>query len=402
MTGSGVVAGNTISNFSYAVLAYQSGWNVHDNTVYNDGSSPFYGFANNGSGTGAFGAETVLVGSPTIAAMPTRVTWGGPLAGTGGNESAKYLIGGWGVDTLNGGAGNDKLDGRAGADTMTGGTGNDIYYVDNALDQVIEAAGQGTDIVFASVNWTLGAALEVETLRVNSEAGLTLGGNGLANYLVGGVGSDTLNGGDGNDKLDGGAGADTMSGGTGNDIYYVDSAADQVNETAGQGTDTVNARVSWVMTAGQEIENLKAVGAGASDGLTLTGNKFNNSLTGGSGNDTLDGGLGNDRLSGGSGGDTVLFDSALGSANIDTIVSFAAGDTIALDHTIFSGLIVGLLHASQFDLDSAKQSGPEIVYNHTTKALFFDSNGSDPGGATQFGTISGTPLSINNIYFQVV
>jgi Ca2+-binding RTX toxin-like protein len=331
---------------------------------------------------------------------------GGPgndtLNGLAGNDT---LNGRAGNDTLNGGDGNDKLDGGTGADVMVGGTGNDIYYVDNAGDQVNETAGQGTDTVNARVSWTMAAGQEIETLKANgagATSGVTFTGNAFNNYLLGGAGSDTLNGGDGNDKLDGGAGADTMYGGTGNDSYYVDNAGDQVNETAGQGTDTVNARVSWTMTAGQEIENLKATGAGASAGVHLTGNGFNNALTGGSGNDTLDGGLGNDRLSGGSGGDFFLFDSALGATNVDTIVSFAAGDTIALAHTIFSGLIVGLLQASQFDLDSAKQSGPEIVYNHTTKAVFFDSNGSDPGGATQFATISGTSLSINNTAFQVV
>jgi hypothetical protein len=42
------------------VLTYQSGWNVHDNAVYNDGSGPYYGMANNGRGSGNFGSETTL------------------------------------------------------------------------------------------------------------------------------------------------------------------------------------------------------------------------------------------------------------------------------------------------------------------------------------------------------
>ena len=63
---------------------------------------------------------------------------------------------------------------------MIGLAGNDSYYVDNAGDQVIEAAGGGSDNVYASVSYTLAAGQEVETLRVHGPAGLALGGNELA------------------------------------------------------------------------------------------------------------------------------------------------------------------------------------------------------------------------------
>jgi hypothetical protein len=74
MTGTGHVSNNTIANFAYAALTYQSGWNVHDNAVYNDGSSPDYGFANNGSGSGTFGSVTTLDDLSTPA-LPTRTNW---------------------------------------------------------------------------------------------------------------------------------------------------------------------------------------------------------------------------------------------------------------------------------------------------------------------------------------
>ena len=90
-----------------------------------------------------------------------------------------------------------------------------------------------------------------------------------------------------------------MAGGTGNDTYFVDNAADVVNEAVGGGTDTVFASVSYALTAGPEIEFLRA-NAGAT-GLSLTGNEFANTIVGGSGNDTLDGGAGNDTLTGGGG-----------------------------------------------------------------------------------------------------
>ena len=76
---------------------------------------------------------------------------------------------------------------------------------------------QGTDTVYASVNYTLGAGQEIEFLRANAGAtGLTLTGNELANTICrrqrrrhaqsAAGGNDTLNGGDGNDGLDGGPG----------------------------------------------------------------------------------------------------------------------------------------------------------------------------------------------------
>ena len=78
----------------------------------------------------------------------------------------------------------------------------------------------------------------------------------------------------------------------------------------------------------------------------------------------------------------------------------AISDTIALDHMIFGGLSIGLLSASAFDLDSAKGPGTEIVYDQTTGALFYDSNGSAAGGSTRFATVSGTP-SLTSTSFRV-
>jgi Ca2+-binding RTX toxin-like protein len=56
----------------------------------------------------------------------------------------------------------DQRPGRA--DQMAGLAGNDTYYVDNAGDIIIEASGEGSDIVYASIGYTLNAGAYVELL----------------------------------------------------------------------------------------------------------------------------------------------------------------------------------------------------------------------------------------------
>src|SRR5262245_8094198 len=105
------------------------------------------------------------------------------------------------ANTLYGNAGNNLLNGAGGTDTMLGGSGNDTYFVDNAGDVVFENANEGTDAVFASVNYTLTA--NVEALVLQSVGSIDGTGNALNNNIFGNSGANTLDGGGGADVLTG-------------------------------------------------------------------------------------------------------------------------------------------------------------------------------------------------------
>jgi Ca2+-binding RTX toxin-like protein len=253
-----------------------------------------------------------------------------------GNALDNLLTGNSANNRLEGLAGDDLLDGGEGADTMLGGLGNDIYVVDNVLDKITEKASEGHDLVRAGLNFVLGSNVEdlvLTGIEAIDGTGNTqdnkISGNGAANKLYGGAGNDSLMGGAGDDWLRGGTGADTMAGGTGDDLYEVDNAGDIVSELSGQGVDTVEASMTYGLSA--NVENLILTGTAAVDGYgnelgnSLQGNDAANVLTGNAGNDTLNGKLGLDTLIGGSGNDTYLFE-----ADIDDIVEGADGGRDAL------------------------------------------------------------------------
>jgi Ca2+-binding RTX toxin-like protein len=293
---------------------------------------------------------------------------------SGGISGNDHLNGRDGNDNLIGGTGQDTLDGGIGADAMEGGSENDIYYVDNSGDSVIEASAGGTaDLVYTTINHTLAA--NVENLTAIGTGAVVLTGNSLANTITGNAAANVMQGGDGNDTyyvesgdvvvegagagidlvitsvshslaanvenltatgsaavaltgnafdntisgngaantIDGGAGADIMAGGMGNDTYYID-AKDRVVEAAGGGDDKIITTFNY--TLGDNVERLAAIGSAA---VTLNGNSLSNvidgngaanTINGGAGNDTIDGGVGADRMVGGNDSDIYYVDNA--------------------------------------------------------------------------------------------
>lgn len=202
--------------------------------------------------------------------------------------SIEDLLGSVHADVLHGDAGANVIDGGRGADLLHGARGDDTYYV-TAGDTVLEYSNAGFDTVYASESFTLGS--NIETLILTGTVSSDATGNMLANLLVGT---------DGNNMLDGRGGDDTMEGLRGNDTYRVNTLGDTVIEQAGGGSDTVLARISWVL--GDNFENLVL------EGLALrgTGNEADNAVIGNAAANTLLGRGGDDRLEGSTGADLLI------------------------------------------------------------------------------------------------
>lgn len=252
-----------------------------------------------------------------------------------GNGAANNLSGGAGNDTLNGGGGNDTLNGGADMDRLVGGAGNDTYLLNDAGDQVIEAADGGTDVVQSGLSYVLGA--NIEHLVLTGSAAVNGTGNTLANRLIGNSAANILSGGIGNDTLNGGAGLDRLVGGAGDDLYVLGDAIDLVFESLGGGTDTVQTGQTHVLAA--HVDHLLLLGSAAVNGTgngianQLTGNLAANILSGGAGNDTLNGGAGNDVLTGGGDADAFVF--VVGGGQ-DRITDFQNNvDTLQIDDQLF-------------------------------------------------------------------
>ncbi|KQT14581.1 hypothetical protein ASG40_04425 [Methylobacterium sp. Leaf399] len=336
------------------------------------------------------------------------------LTGTGSLNGTGNSL----TNVINGNAGANVLNGMGGADTMSGGAGSDTYYVDNVGDKAVEVTGAvGTDLVYASVSYSLGSdtyyvdnvgdkAVEVTgavgTDLVYASVSYSLAGSDLESLILTGTGNlagtgnsiaNTLTGNGGANVLNGLGGADIMIGGAGSDTYYVDNVGDKAIEASGAvGTDLVYASVSYSL-GGSDLESLILTGTGNLNG---TGNSIANTLTGNGGANVL---------TGGSGADTFVFRTALGPSNLDRITDFSViDDTVQLARSVFTALGADPLAEAAFkDLSTGSADASDrILYDKATGALSYDADGSGlASAAVQFATID-TKAALTHLDFLIV
>ena len=154
-----------------------------------------------------------------------------------GDGDDNFINGTAGDDVISSGAGNDTINGLGGADSMIGGTGDDYYYIDNAGDVIVEAAGEGYEYVSTTISYTLDENVESATARGSSDIDLT--GNEGDNWLNGNAGNNLLTGLGGNDRLQGADGDDTLDGGAGNDVLFGGTGVDRFVFEDNGGTDNI-------------------------------------------------------------------------------------------------------------------------------------------------------------------
>lgn len=324
---------------------------------------------------------------------------------TGTSDGGQTLTGNALGNRISGGAGNDILIGMGGNDLLIGKAGNDIYYISSEAGSILESAGEGTDIVYASISFVLVDSVyaEVETLAAsdpNAANAIDLTGNTFGQKIVGNAGANVLTGGGGADILDGKGGADTFryvdtldsTIGAYDRILAFQSGVDKIDLSAvsptgiswTQQTDAsdhtiyqfvaitlpfnnaIFIRVDGTVTMSDFItvaSNLNLVGT-AADG---------NELLGGSGNDTLDGLAGADTMLGRAGNDTYYVDHAndavvevwnQGNDAVYTSTSYAlsAGTSVELLSVASRGATTALtLTGNDFDQTLIGNAGTNVL-----------------------------------------
>src|SRR5262249_41013504 len=128
-------------------------------------------------------------------------------------------------------------------------------------------------------------------------------------------------------------------------------------------------------------------------------------ISAGAGNDKVISGAGNDKLTGGAGSDLFVFNTrANASTNRDTITDFNhVQDTFQLENAVFTKLgSIGALKAAFFYNGAAAHDADDhVIYNRSTGALIYDSNGNAAGGAVAIATLQHKPILAANDFIVI-
>jgi Ca2+-binding RTX toxin-like protein len=296
----------------------------------------------------------------------------------------------------------DTIVGNQAVNELRGRGGSDIYVVQNAGSRIIEFSQEGSDEVRTTVDYTLTAGAEVERLRTTQDTGtapINLTGNEFGNEITGNDGDNTIDGGFGVGT------SDALIGRDGSDTYIVRNANDTITENGGQGIDTVQAAVSYELTAGADVEFLRTTDDAGTAALNLTGNANGNEVIGNNGNNTINGGGGRDDLTGNGGRDAFLFDTPLVSTelNVGRILDFTRGtDLIHLEDSVFAAFATGPLADDRFVAGTVALDGNDnILYDQASGALFYDADGSGKGAPIQFAEVT-RDLDLSNTDFLII
>ena len=345
--------------------------------------------------TGGVGDDTYVVGAGDtvveqanegVDLVQSAVSW------TLGANLEKLTLTGTGAINGTGNSLNNILTGNSAANVLTGGVGNDIYYA-GVGDTMVEAVNEGTDLVYSTISWTLGA--NIENLSLYGTAAVNGTGNSLNNVLTGN------------------SAANVFTGGVGNDIYYA-GVGDTMVEAVNEGTDLVYSTISW--TLGANIENLTLYGTAAVNG---TGNSLNNTLTGNSAANVLTGGAGDDTYVVGA-GDTVVEQANEGVDLVSSSLTYTLGANLekltltgtgaingtgnSLNNTLAGNSAVNVLTGGVGDDTYVVGAGDTVVEQANEGVDLVQSAVSWTLGAnlekltlTGTGAINGTGNSLNNI-----
>jgi Ca2+-binding RTX toxin-like protein len=176
----------------------------------------------------------------------------------------------------------------------------------------------------------------------------------------------------------------------GDNVYNVRHGSAVILERAGEGYDTVLASVSYALSADAAIEQLRTASDRGTASISLTGNDLAQTIVGNAGSNVIDGKGTADDLWGLGGKDYFLFSSGLGSGNVDRVHDYnVKDDTIRLNDSVFTGLVLGDLPSGEFAKGAAaSQSDDRIIYDPLSGNLYYDPDGFGGIDQSLFATLS--------------